>query len=725
MDIDENVLIYIAESKELLEDMEDALLQLERQPKDEDLLNRIFRAAHTIKGSAGLFGFDNIISFTHVAENLLDDIRNGFIPITEELISLLMRAKDHIGSLVAALEDDSVNVDLDGEELLGLLTAYLEGPQTKPKSMEGLEDGCGIWGESNLVSEGGNFHLSVRFGVDSFKEGFDPAAVFRQLRKIGNIVDASLVTDAIPTLSQLDAESCYLGWEIVLNSKADKQEIAEIFEFMDANVHILPPRSRMAEYGELIKQLPEDEAALGQILVDVGTLTPQELQMALNRQKDCGGLMGEILVDDKSVQPEIIKKALKKQEETRSAKQRDLNMVRVDAGKLDKLVNLVGELVIGAELVTQLSLLRQDDELSESVEEMAAALEEMRETALGLRMVPIGNTFNRFHRVVRDTAKEIGKEIRLNIEGAETELDKTVIDRINDPLTHLIRNAIDHGIEEPKERLKAGKSAEGSILLNAYHETGMICIEIADDGRGLNVERIRDVATERGLISDSKNLSKSEIYKLIFEPGFSTADHVNNISGRGVGMDVVNRNIEALRGEVEIDSTEGQGTRVLIRLPLTLAIIDGFHISVADESFIIPLEAVVECVTLSNTQRTEAQHRNYINLRDEVLPLIRLRTRFGLAQSSSDDCRRQNVVVVKYGNKKAGLVVDVLHGDAQAVIKPLGHVFNGLSGFAGFTILGRGQVALIMDVSALIKQAEKRKCEDKAQSDVKEPSMDE
>lgn len=700
MSFDENIQIFVTESQELLEDMEQALLALERAPNDADLIDRIFRAAHTIKGSAGLFGFDHVISFTHVVENLLDDVRNCLLPVNDDLISLLMRAKDYMGVLVGALPDEPVGSGEERQELMGMLEAFQSGGSTSVSAaMVEVDPDAVVCGA---------FHISVRLGTDTFRQGFAPVLLLEQLQDLGTIEQAHLVTEAIAPLSELDAEDCYLGWEIVLKSSADKQQIARVFEFIEnARVHILPPQSKLEDYKELINQLPEDDAVLGQILFDIGTLTADELQQALNQQQEVGGLMGDILVAQASVQPDVINTALQKQEKVREAKQAQSNFVRVDAGKLDKLVNLVGELVISGAKVTELTGAFNDDALEESIEEMTVALEDMRETALSLRMVPMGSTFNRFHRVVRDTAKELEKKISLKVSGADTELDKTVIDQIGDPLMHLIRNAMDHGIEAPAERASAGKPEAGVIQLDAYHETGSIVIKISDDGRGLDAERIRSIAEQRGLVTPDQSLTKGETLRLIFAPGFSTAETVSNLSGRGVGMDVVRRNIESLRGSVDVTSEAGLGALITIRLPLTLAIIDGFHVAVGGGSFIIPLDTMVECVTLTPAQRDEVEARNYLNLRDEVLPLIDLRASFEINSASADDSSRQNVVVVQFAGKKAGLLVDALHGDAQAVIKPLGDVFQGIKGFAGFTILGSGQVALIMDVPDMIKLAVK------------------
>ncbi len=708
--MDENTQIYVTESQELLEDMEQALLSLERAPNDPELINRIFRTAHTIKGSAGLFGFEQIISFTHIAENLLDDVRNCLIPVTNDLISLLMRAKDHIMEMVEALPEEIAADSGEGKVLLGMLTAFRSGTTPSPlaaSSQELAERPSGAEpADDAVVSD--KFHISLRLGLDTFRQGFDPLQLFEQLQELGEIKEAHLVTESIPTLSELDAENCYLGWEIVLESTADKQQIAEVFALLDdAQVSILPPRSRLEDYQSLIQQLPEGDAALGQILVEVGSLTADELQRALVEQKTSGGLTGDILVAQASVPPELVDVALQKQQKTREVKHAQASYVRVDAQKLDRLVNLMGELVVSSAKIAQLTRSFHDEDLEACNEEMLQAMEDMRETTLSLRMMPIGNTFSRFNRVVRDIAKELQKKIRLQISGADTELDKSVIEQIGDPLTHLIRNSLDHGIGTPQQRLRAGKSEEGTIHLDAHHKSGSIIIEVRDDGRGIDPQKIRSIAEQRGLVQPQQNMTETEVLNLIFEPGFSTAEQASNLSGRGVGMDVVRRNIEALRGTVEIHSELGVGTRITIQLPLTLAIIDGFHVGVGDDSFIIPLDAMVECVALTDEQRAEVVTHDYINLRDEILPLINLRQHFHMPGVAGNEQARQNVVVTQFADKKVGLLVDSLHGEAQVVIKPLGRVFQGISGFAGFTILGSGHVALIMDILDLIKLATK------------------
>ena len=435
--------------------------------------------------------------------------------------------------------------------------------------------------------------------------------------------------------------------------------------------------STLSHFIELISLLSNDEMKLGEILVKCGTLTPSELDLALSKQVSDSESnktpIGQTLVNEQLVQPAVVNAALEKQKQVKDTKNTESNFIRIDANKLDELINLVGELIIAGASASLIAHKNGDSEMTEATSTIASLVEQVRDSSLALRMVQIGGTFSRFNRVVRDVSKELGKEIRLEISGEETELDKTVVEKISDPLTHLVRNSMDHGIESAEVRLSKGKPAFGTLTLNAFHDSGSIVIEVSDDGAGLNRDKIHAKAIEKGLVSAEQPLTDKEIYNLIFEAGFSTADAVSNLSGRGVGMDVVKRNIQALRGSIDINSTPGFGCKMSIRLPLTLAIIDGFLVGVADSSYVVPLDMVVECIELSaaDYESSVSDHRNFINLRGEVLPYLKLRDEF---ECKGEPPSRQNIVVLQYANKKIGLVVDKLIGEFQTVIKPLGFV---------------------------------------------------
>lgn len=711
---DEYLQTFVAECRELLEDMEQALLIVEQVTEDPEVINAIFRAAHTIKGSAGMFGLEHIVEFTHAAESVLDRVRSGEVTMNTVLATLLIEVHDHLSTLinhVAEGADPTGETDHRSQHLIEQLADFLSETvanqsddavkipvvhQPKLEREQADEVGTDHW------------HISLRFGPDVFRNGMDPFSFIRCLSSLGTIVQLVTIIDAIPLAEAMDPETCYLGFEISFSSEADKLAIENIFTFVrsDCQIRILPPHSKTSEYQTLIKELPEQEMLLGEILVRCGTLTPEELDSILRVQAEQGEtsqrLIGEVLLEQQLVSQPVLEAALEKQQQVKDNKKTEANLIRVDAEKLDELINLVGELIIAGAGTNMIARRAKMADLIESTATLSRLVEEVRDSALALRMVQIGATFNRFQRVVHDVSKELGKDIALVISGAETELDKTVVEKIADPLTHLVRNSMDHGIEPAELRIARGKSAQGTLKLNAYHDAGSIVIEVIDDGGGLDKDKILSKAVERGLVAEGASLTDKEIYNLIFEPGFSTADAVSNLSGRGVGMDVVRRNIQALRGTVELDSMAGWGSTVRIRLPLTLAIIDGFMVGVGNAAYVIPLDMVVECVELNAWTNKESDGQ-YLNLRGEVLPYRRLCDHF--AQESAK-VQRENVVVVRYGEHKAGLVVDKLMGEFQTVIKPLGKLFKGEKSIGGFTILGSGEVALIVDIPGMLGQIE-------------------
>ena len=714
---DEYLQTFVIECRELLEQMEEALLIVELAADDPEIINAIFRAAHTIKGSAGMFGLDTIVTFTHAAESVLDLVRSDDVAMTSALAALFIEAHDHLKLLINQVAEGSEpepDIENQGKSLIAQLDAYLN-----PSVTEQVEHSAEVPAvhqftlerEQNDVVGTDHWHISLRFGPEVFRNGMDPFSFVRCLSNLGNIVQLVTVIDAIPAAEDMDPESCYLGFEISFSSNADKLAIESIFNFVlsDCTIHLLPPYSKVSEYQQLIADLSEQDMRLGEILVKCGTLTPKELEKILNFQAEQSDELqqpiGEVLIEHRLVSAPLVATALEKQQQIKDHKKTESSLIRVDAEKLDELINLVGELIIagaGTSLIAQRANMA---DLVESTATLSRLVEEVRDSALALRMVQIGGTFNRFQRVVRDVSKELGKDVDLVISGGDTELDKTVVEKIGDPLTHLVRNSMDHGIETAELRIARGKPAKGTLKLNAYHDAGSIVIEVIDDGGGLNKEKILSKAIERGLVSESANLSDKEIYNLIFEAGFSTADTVSNLSGRGVGMDVVRRNIQALRGTVDLDSVEGQGSTVRIRLPLTLAIIDGFMVGVGNCAYVIPLDMVVECIELRAWADDEGDGQ-YLNLRGEVLPYRRLRDHFAF---EGDRVQRENVVVVRYGEHKAGLVVDKLMGEFQTVIKPLGQLFKGEKSIGGFTILGSGEVALIVDVPGLMSQVEQER----------------
>ncbi len=696
--------VFILESQELLQDMETALQSIFEQDDYADSVNAIFRAAHTIKGSAGLFGLDAIVAFTHVVESALDNIRSGALPVSSALIAILLPCRDHIEDLVShyTQEESSDDSQLSkrSASLIGQLQPYL---LIAPASKVIAEPEYPTAEKTTSPpTQSGNWHISLRFGIDSFRNGMDPVSFIYYLKKLGEIVSLTSVTEALIIAQDFDPESCYLGFEIDLKTNASKAELESTFEFVreDSLIHILPPDSSFKDYLNLIQALPEDDMFLGEILMHSGLITQRELEAGLRQQQNQDDSdtdnqpLGAILVDQQAVPRPLVDAALEKQKQNREQKTRETQSIRVDAERLDNLIDLVGELIIACASANVCAAEIKHERLIEANAEVGALVEQVRDSALQLRMVPIGATFSRFQRVVREISSELGKDIVLVIEGGDTEVDKSVVEKIGDPLTHLVRNAMDHGIETAEIRRQAGKPVQGTLKLNAYHDSGNLVIEVSDDGGGLRRDKILAKAIERGLIAANANLTEQEIYNLIFEPGFSTAEQLSNLSGRGVGMDVVKRNITALRGTIEIQSTAGIGTQLKIYLPLTLAIIEGFQVKVSDAYLIIPLNRILECVA-----KPEAKQSHFMDLRGEILPLIDLQTLFTLPPSAAN---RQNVVVVEYAGQKCGLIVDALLGEFQTVIKPLGDFFAHLVGVGGSTILGNGEIALILDIAGLM-----------------------
>ncbi|MGN2433546.1 chemotaxis protein CheA [Pseudomonas syringae] len=678
INLDQAQQTFIVEARELLQAMEESLLQLESEPGDVDAIGAVFRAAHTIKGSAGLFGLTPIVSFTHIVEDVLDRLREGSVSVDAGLIAVLLKSGDHMLELIDVVASRGQQLQppaLEREAALRQALQVYQAPGAAPVIEQARSSDTADAENAEVL-----WHISLRFGVDVFRNGMDPLSFLRYLNTLGKMIQVSTLTDSIPPVEAWDPESCHLGFDIDFLSSAGHAAINEVFDFVREDC--------VVDITAADKSTDSDE--------------PTGTELVSQTERNNMVASGELLGDQRAVPREPgVATAVERPSAGGEQKNKDGRYVRVNADKLDELINLVGELVIASAGASLLAKSCDNDPLQEASSTVSGLVEQILDGALHLRMIPIGDTFNRFRRVVRDVSQELGKDIDLIINGAETELDKTVVEKIGDPLMHLLRNSMDHGIESAEARRAAGKPAKGHLSLNAYHDSGSIVIEIADDGAGLNRERILDKAQQRGLVAAGASLTDQEIYNLIFEPGFSTAEAVTNLSGRGVGMDVVKRNITLLRGTVDLDSQPGQGTIVRIRLPLTLAIINGFLVGIDQSTYVIPLDMVQECIELDEQDRQASRDNGYLDLRGEVLPLVYLREHFN---HEGPAARRQNVVVVRYAEHKAGLVVDELLGEFQTVIKPLGKLFGALRGISGSTILGSGAVALILDVPALLNQ---------------------
>lgn len=697
---------FISEAVEQTEAIETLLLELEEQPDNRELLDSLFRCAHTVKGSAGIFGLNKVVEFTHHVETLLDQMREGQIVLDPRLSTLLLRCNDQIKLLVATATDEAADTPEQKDERADLviqLRALTEAP-AQTKASPGAP-------AATPVAVGGltRWTISAHFGPETFRNGMDPLSIARYLAGMGKVLSMRCGIEAVPSLANLNPETCYLSFGMELESAASREEVEGAFSFVadDCQLDVSAPETHEQKLARQLEEMPETPR-LGDMLVSVGALTQDRLSEVLSTQQQSRGMpqmpkskIGDLLETQAGVAPEVVAAALGKQQKLResSSAGEEGRYIRVQADRLDAVINLLGELVIAGAGATLLAREAGEVALTEANLHMNSLIEEIRNGTLGLRMVPVGETFSRFRRVVRDTASSLGKEVNFEIVGGEAELDKSMVEKIADPLMHLVRNSLDHGLEPPQERLAAGKPSAGRLTLSAQHETGSILIRIEDDGRGINRERVLQRAWNRGLVEQGVVPSDDAINMLIFEPGFSTAEQVTNLSGRGVGMDVVRRNIEALRGSLKLTSNPGQGLQVDIRLPLTLAIIDGFLVGVGGSKFVLPLESVVEVIEAGGSHvKVDKTGRHCLELRGAVLPVVRLRTLYSVESTHTD---RVSVVVVNSTRGKYGIEVEVLLGQQQTVIKPLGRLFKTLRGISGSSILGSGEVALILDVNSL------------------------
>lgn len=697
LNMQELVSIFLTEGRELTDFLEQQLLSIEQTPDclDEETVNALFRAAHTIKGSAGVVGLHDVVAFTHLVETAFESVRSKELTLNTPLINVLLRCNDHIVSLFDYAEKQQAISEQDslaGQELLAELSAFLKAPAFNENTSSD---------EPNHELTGAVQHIYIKFGLDTFRDGFDPIAIVRFIARQAKVLlehwsyDDKSLPNLANTTKLEDFESCWLSLDLQL-AEAQPALLTEAFEYIKADslVQIFATNATVAEYEAFLSQQPQSTASALKAHWQALDLWPkaelpvQSIEIA---KSEALSIDEKALFDSSAVEasPRVAQK---------KAAAKDQRLMRVPAYRLDEMVNQLGELLIATATLQSLIQRSGNTALSESAEHIQQLVDDIQGTALQLRMVQIGETFSRFNRVVRDISAALGKDIRLQIDGAETELDKSMVERISDPLMHLVRNAMDHGLESPDERLAAGKTSQGLLALSAYHDSGSIVIEIKDDGRGINRKKVLQKAIEKGIVNKSAELSDNEIDELIFAAGFSTADAVSNLSGRGVGMDVVRKNIEALRGTVHIASIPGKGTTFQLRLPLTLAIIDGFMVRVADSKFVIPLNLVTECIELPEAF-SQKQAAAFMNLRGEMLPFIFLDQMFQLSPSKQN---RRSIIVVRYGQHKAGLVVDQVLGEFQTVIKPLGKLFEFMQGISGSSILGSGDIALILDIPKLI-----------------------
>ncbi len=689
---------FRVEASEILSELEASLLELEKDPGDMEAVSSVFRSFHTLKGSGGMCGFDEISEFTHQIETVYDQVRNWRIEADKNLIDLTLSACDQIRDMLAPdiAEGDAVrNRTADILQSFRRLLPNAGRAKTLLKQSGLAEEIL----QAVAASRQNTYRIRFRPSRDIFLRGTNPLLLLQELRMMG---DCKVIahTDAIPVLEQMDPEACYAYWDIILTTSRSINDIRDVFIFVqdDSEVSV-----DLIDDGETPLET-EDYRKLGEILIEKKDLRKEDLEQVLQERKR----LGEILIEEGLVQPVSVEAALTEQEQVKQVRENRQKLeammnIRVASRKLDKLVNLVGELVTVQARLSQTAARRDDPELVTIAEEVERLIDELRDNTMNIRMIPMGTTFGKFKRLVRDLSSSLGKEVELAAEGAETELDKTVIEKLNDPLVHIIRNCIDHGIEMPDERRHRGKPRKGTIRLSATHSGAFVVIEVADDGAGLDREAILAKAVQKGLVPADAELTEEEIYSLIMAPGFSTSGSVTNVSGRGVGMDVVKRAVDNLRGVIEVASDPGAGTLIRLKLPLTLAIIEGLLVRIGGEHFVVPLAAVEECIELTEQDRQQSHGRNIAAVRGQIVPYIALRDQFRIDGTPP---AIEQIVIVRQEGHRVGFVVDSVIGEHQTVIKSLGSFFRNVEGVSGAAILGDGTVALILDIAKLMKLAE-------------------
>lgn len=668
--------VFFEESLEGLDAMEAELLNLEPGNEDMETINTIFRAAHSIKGGSGTFGFTSVSDFTHVLETLLDQIRDGQRALTAEHVNLLLKSVDCLRGMLAALQTEQEPDLTEANEIRKRFEVIL-----------GLSGDTDSGNSNTLETQSENtYQIDFKPQPHLFKTGNEPLYMISELAELGEL-ETQAFYDAIPDIDSLHAEECFLAWRFFLTTSKSESAISEIFEWVedDADIDIVL-------CGGLFESDSSDDE-------DITHLVQESNESEIKIES--------LEPDTKPVQPIATNAPVVKKAEPKKASDSSATSIRVGIDKVDSLINMVGELVITQAMLSQIGEQEITEStitaLQEGLAQLAHNTRDLQENVMRIRMLPISFVFSRFPRLVRDTSQKLNKQVELKLLGEQTELDKTVMEKISDPMVHLVRNSLDHGLETPEQRVAAGKDPVGTVTLNAFHQGGNIVIEIMDDGQGLNTEKIRSKAIANGLIQETDELSPDEINELIFMPGFSTADEVSDISGRGVGMDVVRRNIQALNGSVEVASAPGVGSTFTIRLPLTLAILDGQLVKVAQHTYIIPLISIVESlqIDISKVSRV-GKDLDVLRLRDEYIPILRLYDIFN-HDGAIEELDKTLLVVVESDNHKVGLLVDDLLAQQQVVIKSLEANYQKVDGISGATILGDGRVSLIIDISGLIK----------------------
>lgn len=709
-DSDEFISIFLSEANEIVEGLENDLVLLEDNKSDEDLLNKIFRSAHTLKSSAGTVGFTTMSELNHVAENLLEKVRSGKLDVTPTMITVLLEFLDTVKIMLQNIIDGKGEADgvnnieslkakikaiADGNEIDASLqapTTSSAAPTVKKETQTSTQAQAIEEPEKKEESASGSnvFHISMSFKATIFDNGIDPLMFLNDLRDIGTISNLKIDSSNVPPISALeDPYTCYTQFSLDISTNSTLEQVQNIFLFVidDNDINISDAKVSVQKEDKIETQTE----------TQVAEETKEEKTIKETKSQE------ETKEEIKTEQAKPQTSAAKSQASS-SVKVQAPSTVRVDTRKLDSLMNLIGELVIAQSRIMQLTQsLDIDNGLKEAVSSMDRTSRQIQEEVMNIRMMPVGPIFNQFHRYVRDLNLELNKEVKLVLKGETTEIDKNMLEQLSDPLKHIIRNSMDHGIERTKEeRIARGKPEFGTITMSAAHQEGHVVIEVSDDGNGLNKERIYNKAIEKGLLSKDGKYSDAEIYRTIFSPGLSTAEKITDISGRGVGMDVVRANVEKMKGKIEIKSEEGKGSTFIIKLPLTLAIIEGITFALGEQIYIMPLISIIEQMKVKNEQIKPFEGRGeMIKIRDEYLPLIRLHKVFEI-DTHIEDIDNGIVVVVEAGYRRCAIFVDELLDQQQVVIKSLDSAFSKHSGISGGTILGDGRIALIIDIQGLV-----------------------
>jgi two-component system chemotaxis sensor kinase CheA len=667
--------LFYDEANEMVEGMEQVLLALESGEPDPETVNALFRYAHSFKGNSAAMGFTHLSKFTHGLESAMEALRKEQRTLTPELATLLLQAVDMIRTLLERTRTEGDVGDPTCEPLLQQINAVINGetpppvvapsaPTTSSASTPAKPT------ETPATPQTPQYRITYQ-PAPTLSAEHDPLQLLTELQEYGQVIECRF-REQIPPLEQLKTDACYGSWELVYETAFEPAIVRALLELAaeGAEVRIEPVNAAPAE---TTQPTPAQAAT---------PATPPSAVASPTAETTATAATAAAAVNAASSKGEA-------------------QSIRVSTEKIDALMNLVSEIVIAQSMLSSAQNADTDERIRAAITQMERHVRDLHERVMAIRLLPVSYLFNRFPRMVRDTAAKLGKKVNFEVEGEETELDRTLLEALSDPLTHLIRNAIDHGIEPPDERRQNGKPETGTIKLSAYQSEGRIYIEVRDDGRGINTERVREKAIQLGWITENDHPSEETLYDFLFQPGFSTAQQVSDLSGRGVGMDVVKRNVESLGGSISVQSKRGEGTRFLLRVPLTLAIMDGLGLTVADEHYIVPLTAVVEAFQYESLQHTALfDQYEMVNVRGEFIPLVRLRQFVGLPETDHDGL----IVVLEQEGEQIALLIDGIAGQQQVVLKSLEENFVRVHGFAGATILGDGRVALILDVSDLIRR---------------------